>query len=236
MKGTFLAILIMAASTWGQTSYPPPVPGRQSAPPPAAAPTSNPAATAAAAVAPQVDTNQLLARLGQTGSALNTSLAGLRIEKWKTSGQDKAQLQSNADSIRRNLNRALPGIMQDVRNAPNNLGPTFKLYRNVGALYDVLASLTEAAGAFGPQQEFRDLSQQLQQLDTLRHDLGDRMEQLSSTKDAEIVRLGAQLKQAQAAIPPKKVVVDDTEDKPKPKKKKKPSATTAQSNDKPQQQ
>jgi hypothetical protein len=227
MKGTFLAVLMLAASAAAQTSYPPPPPGRQAA---ATTASAAPPANATASTEP----NQVLSQLGQTTTALNSTLGQLRIEKWKTGSQEKSQLQSNADSISRNVTAALPGMVQDVAKAPDNLAASFKLYRNVSALYDVLASLTEAAGAFGPKEDFRDLSQELQQIDTARHSLGDRLEQMAGAKDAEVARLTTQLKQAQAAIPPKKIVVDDSEP-PKPKKKKKSSPTTMQTDSKPQQ-
>jgi len=225
MKGEFLAVLMLAAMAAAQTSYPPPPPGRQPSPPPAAAP--------APSGAVPIDVNQVLSRLGQTSTALDSTLGQLRIEKWKTGSQEKGQLQANADSIQRNLRSALPGIMQNVRSAPDNLAASFKLYRNVSALYDVLAPLTDAAGAFGPKDDYRDLAQELQQLESVRRSLGDRLEQLAAAKDAELARLSAQLKQAQAAIPPKKLVVDENE-QPKPKKKKKPAGTTAQTTTPPQ--
>ncbi len=231
MKGTFLAVLTLAAAAAAQTSYPPLPPGRQTTTGPSPLAASSPGGPAA-----PLPADDVLSQLGQTTTALDSTLGRLRIEKWKTGSQEKSQLQSNADSIRRNVTAALPGMVQDVRNAPGNLAPSFKLYRNVGALYDVLASLTEAAGAFGPKDEFRDLSQELQQIDTARHNLADRVEQLASAKDAEVVRLTAQLKQAQAAaVPPKKVIVDNDEEKPKPKKKKKPASSSAQPAAQPQQ-
>ncbi len=231
MKGTILAVLMLAAAAVAQTSYPPPPPARQSTAP--AAPVAAPAAMAPAA---PVDPNQVLTQLGQASTALDSTLGSLRIEKWKTGSQEKSQLQSNSDSIRRNVTAALPGMVQEVRKAPDNLAASFKLYRNVGALYDVLASLTEAAGAFGPKDDYRDLAQELQQIDAARHNLADRVELLATAKDAEVARLAAQLKLAQAAIPPKKIVVDNSdEEKPKPKKKKKPASTAAQPAAKPQQ-
>ena len=229
MKGTFLAVLMLAVTAAAQTSYPPPPPGR------AGNSTASPAAPAQPNSTAPVDANAILSQLGQTTAALDSTLGTLRIEKWKTGSQEKSQLQSNAESIRRNVTAALPGMVQDVRNAPDNLAPSFKLYRNVGALYDVLASLTEAAGAFGPKDEYRDLSQELQQLDGARHNLADRLEQLAGAKDAELARLSAQLKQAQAAVPPKKIVVDNSDETPKPKKKKKSSSTSAQPAAQPQQ-
>ena len=83
-----------------------------------------------------------------------------------------------------------------VRSAPGNLGAQFKLYRNVGALYDVFFSLTEAAGAFGPKDDFQELSQEGQQLDTMRHNLADRVEQLATAQEAELGRLRAQAAQS----------------------------------------
>ncbi len=230
MKGKFLAVLMLAATAAAQTGYPPPPPG-----PPGASRQASVTPAPANRAAP-IDPSQVLAQLGQTSAALDSTLGRLRIEKWKTGSQEKGQLQSNADSIRRNVTAALPGMVQDVRTSPDSLAASFKLYRNVGALYDVLASLTEAAGAFGPKEDFRDLSQQLQQIDSARHNLADRLEQLATSKDAEVVRLTTQLKQAQAAIPPKKIVVDNEEEKPKPKpKKKKKPSTTAQPAAQPQQ-
>ena len=227
MKGTFLAVLMVAALAAAQTSYPPAPPGRQ---PVAAKAPPAPAATPASPTAP-VDVNQVLSLIGQSTGALRSTLGQLRIEKWKTGSQEKGQLQSNAESIRRNLTTALPGMVQGVRGAPDNLAASFKLYRNVNALYDVLASLTEAAGSFGPKEDYRDLSLELRQIDAARRSLADRLDQLATAKDAELARLSTQLKQAQAAVPPKKIVVDDSE-QPKPKKKK---STTAQTAAKPQQ-
>lgn len=219
MKGTLLAVLMLAAVAAGQTSYPPPPPGSQ---PPAAAPTA------------QLDANQLLAQLEQTSAAINASVGRLRIEKWKTGGDEKHRLQSNADSIQRNISAALPGMVSAARTAPANLAAQFKLYRNVSALYDVFASLSEAAGAFGPKEDFQDLSQEGQQLDTLRRSLGDRLEQLATAQDAELTRLRARAAQA-AAAPAKKVIVDDNAPAKTFKKKKKPAGATAQNASKPQQ-
>ncbi len=216
MKALVLAVLILAISATAQTSYPPPPPGR--APEPAsAAPANTPS-----------DVNQLLAQLDQTMAAVNASVSELRIDKWKTDSQQKSQYQSNVESISRNITQALPGIAGAVRTAPASVGANFKLYRNVGALYDVFASLTEASGAFGPKEDYRALAQELQQVDGLRRALGDRVNDLALSSDAELARLRTQVRQAQAA-PPKKIVVDNVDEPAKPKKKKKPSSSTAKS-------
>src|SRR5512142_971013 len=106
MKGMILAVLMLVAAAAAQTSYPPPPPGRQDAP---------------ANAASQVDPNQLLAQLEQTSAAMNGTVGRLRIEKWKTGSDEKQRLQSNADSIQRNIVAALPGMISAVRSAPGNL-------------------------------------------------------------------------------------------------------------------
>ncbi len=88
-------------------------------------------------------------------------LAKLRIEKWKTDANTKRGSQGDADSIERNLQTALPEIIGRLRNSPENLTVTFKLYRNLDALYDVFGSVAESAGAFGGKDEYQSLQNDL---------------------------------------------------------------------------
>jgi len=107
---------------------------------------------------------------------------------------------------------------------------TFKLYRNLDALYDVLGSVVEATGAFGSKDDLQALANDLNTFEATRKQIAERIESLSSAKEAEIVRLRTDLKTAQAAIPaapPKKIVIDDAEPAKKPPVKKKPAAKPA---------
>lgn len=195
--------------------------------------------TAAPAQSVASDLSPILGQLQQTAQAINLKVARLRIEKWKTDSASKQQVQQNADSISRNLTAALPGMIEQVRANPQSLAAEFKLYRNVSALYDVFAALTEAAGAFGPKGDYDALAGEAANLDNIRRAMGDKIENLAVMKDTEITRLRTQATQVAAAPPPppKKIIVDD-EAKPKkaaPKKKKakpaaqaKPSAAQAQ--------
>jgi len=199
MKGAFLAVLMLAAVAAAQTSNPPPA--------------------AASATAPtQTGSDPLLLQLGQTSAAINASVGRLRIEKWKTGSDEKERFQDNADSIQRNIVAALPGMIANVRSAPASLGAGFKLYRNVSALYDVFVGLTQATGAFGPKDDFRELSQEAQQLDAVRRELADRLEQLAVAGDAALARYRAQ--QADATAAPKKIIIDDNEPAKTRRKKK----------------
>ncbi len=177
--------------------------------------------------------NNLLSQLEQTSQAAQLDLAKLRIDKWKADGGTKRQTTSNSESVQRNLQTALPSIIGEVRNAPESLAASFKLYRNLDALYDVFGSVVENAGAFGGKDEFQALENDLNALENARRALGDRISGLSEAKESEISRLRAQVHTLQAAVPPpppKKVIIDDTvpAKKPAPKKKAVPKPPASQ--------
>src|ERR1043165_4122108 len=176
--------------------------------------------------------SSLLAQLEQQSQNAQLDLAKLRIDRWKTDSTSKKQAQSNVESVTRNLHDALPAIMGELRAAPESLVSTFKLYRNLDALYDVLGSVVEATGAFGSKDEFQQLANDLTAIEGSRRSFADRMETLAGTKEVELTKLRSQIHTAQqASVPttPKKVVVDDTETPKKTIKKavpKPPSANT----------
>ncbi|MGO9084162.1 MAG: hypothetical protein ACLQBK_02970 [Candidatus Sulfotelmatobacter sp.] len=177
--------------------------------------------------------NGMLAQLDTTSKNTQADLVKLRIERWKTDNSYKKQILTNVDSIQRNLQGALPAIMAQLRSAPEDLPATFKLYRNLDALYDVLGSVVESAGAFGSKDDYQTLANDLSGFEDTRKQMAQRLENLSTAKEAEIVRLRTDLKTAQAAVPttpPKKSVVDDNlAGKPaaKPPVKKKPAPKPA---------
>jgi hypothetical protein len=165
----------------------------------------------------------LLSQLEAASKTTQADLARLRIERWKTDNSYKKQSLTNVDSIQRNLQGALPEMIAQLRSAPEDLPATFKLYRNLDALYDVLGSVVESAGAFGPKDDFQALSNDLSNMEATRKAIAGRIENLATSKEAEIARLRTDLKTAQAAIPatpPKIKVVDDNEPAKKPAKKK----------------
>jgi len=193
-----LFLVFLSSVALGQTAAAPPT-----------APSNAPAASAATtAVLGDLD------RLQAAASQANLDLGHMRIEKWKADGSSKQQAQGNADSVQRNVTTALPALIGNVRSAPQDVNAQFKLYRNLNALYDVFASLTESAGAFGPRSDYDALSRQLGVIDSVRRNLGDELESLTSSTQLELSQLRTQvhtLKQqvAAAATPPKKVIVDD---------------------------
>jgi hypothetical protein len=186
-----------------------------------------PAQSGAVSYASVSQVNGLLAQLEAASKTTQADLAKIRIERWKTDGSTKKQSLADVDSVQRNLQKALPEMIAQVRNSPEDLPATFKLYRNLDALYDVMSGVVESTGAFGAKDDFQTLSNDLSSFEGTRKQLADRVQNLAASKEQEIVRLRTDLKTAQAAIPaapPKKIVVDDNEPAKKPAVKKKPVA------------
>ena len=155
----------------------------------------------------------------------------MRIERWKTDGSNKKQWLARVESIQRNLQGALPEIITQLRSAPEDLPATFRVYRNLDALYDVLGNVVEAAEALGSKDDFQALSNDLSAFEAVRRGVAERIENVATAKEAEINRLRNDLKAAQAQIPAtpaKKIVVDDTQPTKPARKKpvaKKPAIT-----------
>jgi len=167
--------------------------------------------------------NGILAQLKQTAQNIQSDLGKTRMEKWKTDASTKRQTLGNVESIQRNLQSALPETIAQLNNSPEDLGVSFKLYRNLDALYDVFGSVVESAGAFGSKDEFQSLGNDLNGLESARRAFGERMQKLTASKEDELTRLRAQVKTLSAAPPPppkKIIIVDDTEPPKKPAKKK----------------
>ncbi|HVI07972.1 MAG TPA: hypothetical protein VND65_06725 [Candidatus Binatia bacterium] len=168
--------------------------------------------------------NGLLSQVEAASKATQTDLSSLRIERWKTDGSSKKRSLADVDSIQRNLQNAMPELIANLRNSPEDLPATFKMYRNLDALYDVLGGVVESTGAFGSKDDFQALSNDLNNFEGARKQLAGRIDSLATSKEQEIVRLRADLKTAQAAVPaapPKKLIVDDTQPEKKTPAKKK---------------
>jgi hypothetical protein len=215
MKTYALAALLLCGSMVGaQVANPAqPMPSRT------AAPMSAPAQMSPVGA----ELNFVLSQLEQTTQQTANDVGRLTIKKWKTESQYKEQSQHDVDSIQRNVTGTLPGLVSQVRSAPDNVAALFKLYRNVDALWDVLRGLTESAGAFGQKAEYQALEADAGNLSTVRSTLANQLDNIASAQQSEMARLKTQLARAAAAppAPPKKIVVDDNEPAKKPVRKKK---------------
>lgn len=200
-------------------------------------PPSTPAASVPVRLPAPGDATPIVAQIQATARSTITDISQLNIRRWKVGADVKSDAETKADAIQRNLSTALPGMISQVQRVPNDFAGNFKLYRNLGVLYDVMSSLAESAGAFGTKSEYQTLAADLNHIDQARHALGERIESLANAKDAEISWLQNQLKAERvAAAPvatPKKIVVDenaDTQKKPAVKKKKSTTPPQQQNN------
>jgi hypothetical protein len=125
--------------------------------------------------------NGILTQLQQTAQSMLADLQKTRIDKWKTDGATKRQTQGNVESLKRNLQTALPDMITELSNKPEDTAASFMLYRNLDALYDVFGSVVESAGAFGSKDEFQSLSNDMNGLESARRSLGERVQKLTAS-------------------------------------------------------
>jgi hypothetical protein len=203
----------------------------------AAAQVASPAGNASHNSAQQVTSAtsaNLLATLPQLQRAAENArmdLARIRVDRWKADWSVKQQTTSNIDSLQRNLTGALPTLVTAAQQNPSSLNASFKLYRNLVVLYDVMGSVAEAAGTFGSRDDYAVLAQDLNNLDTARRSLADTMESMTAQRDADFARIQQATPRAQqqsgATQPPKKIIIDDNQPEPKTTVKKKKATNTA---------
>lgn len=212
-----LALLALSAALCAQTDQRPLPPSLSSN---SQQQRQQPAAPSPASNAP-ADLASVLAQIQDAAQSTNVDLSQLRIEKWKTDSDVKQQARSNTESLQRNLSAALPSLVTQVRTNPNDLTTLFRLYRNIGALYDVLANVAEATGAFGAKQEYQALGAHVDQFDSARLKLGDIIEAAAQRQSAELAALRnarTTAQQASSSTAPKKIIVDNAPTTPAKKR------------------
>jgi hypothetical protein len=165
--------------------------------------------------------NSILADVQRAAISANADLAKLRIEKWKADGTEKQQMQQVSDSLQRNINAAIPGLISDLQATPGSVSKAFKLYHNLNVVYEFLNSLAEAAGAFGKKDEYEPLAADAAALDKARQSLSGYIEQAATNLEALAKKPPPPATPAQTTqAPPKKVVIDEGTTPAKKKRKK----------------
>jgi hypothetical protein len=166
---------------------------------------------------------------------VQTAIGNLSIQKWKVSSEVRAATQQDVASMQRDLTNTLPGLLTQVESQPSGpaaLSPSFAVFRNVDALYDVLLRVTETAAITASSYDANSLDQARAGLEDARNKLGAWLVDSIGAQDATVVRLQAAAtpKPDTAAPAPAKIVVDDgpaTTTKPRKKKSANPPATQA---------
>jgi hypothetical protein len=159
------------------------------------------------------------------------TVGSLNTGKWKAPNEVRAAADRNLSSIQRDIVETLPNLMNQADAAPGSVAPTFAVYRNIDALYDVVLRVSQTATLAASDNEASAVASALTRLESVRRQLADTIVASSQDREAQIVKLQAAMKTAEAAaVPPapaKSAVVDDGPATPAVKKKKKPAAKPA---------
>ena len=190
----------------------------QGTPPAATAPEPAPAGVPAPA-------GFAFANLRPALANVQTAISALSINHWKAPSATRAATQQDVASMQRDLSATLPGLMTQAEGASAALTPSFAVFRNLDALYDVLLRVTETAALAGPESDARSLEEARAGLEDGRAKLGAWLLQSISAQDAQIAHLQAPAPHVAAApAPATKIVVNDGPDAVKPHKRKPPQA------------
>jgi len=145
--------------------------------------------TQAFAAAGHTDLNSTLINLDRVSQAMQTDIARLDVEKWKSGWKSgflkgsshKEQAQQAAGSLQRNLANALPGLMQDVQTSRGGIAATFRLYDDVSLVCETLDSLITASEAAGKKGDAAPLVEDYSALTRIRRSLSTYIQQSAST-------------------------------------------------------
>ncbi len=157
---------------------------------------------------------------------VQTVIADLNVAKWKVTGGVRANVQQDVSSMQRDLINTLPGLMSQAEVAavtsPGVLSPSFAVFRNLDALYDVLLRVSETAAVASAGADATNLEDARAGLEDGRAKLAAWLAQAISTQDANLTHPQPQVPAttASAPAPPGKIVVNDGPEAPKPRKKK----------------
>jgi hypothetical protein len=165
---------------------------------PANAPT-NPSTPASPAASTPAGFKTASALLEPGLDAVKDALATVRVDRWKAPGAVKDETDGNLNSIRRDVDTTLPGLLVIADAAPDSVTKVLPAYRNIEALYDVLLRVMASTRVFGPSQQAAALEQAMVNLDAGRLALGEQLQLAAAAQDKRAADLRAALKAAQSA-------------------------------------
>lgn len=186
----------------------------------------SPTPAAGLAVSPFGPTAMLQAPL----DAVQQVLIGLKMDRWKK-GTVRTETSDKIALIIKDLHETLPPLMTAGDAAPGVISKQLPVSRNVGALYDVLLRVFEAARVAAPPEQIARLDQVLAALNTARVAYDDRLQDSVIVVEKQVSDLQSTVK-AQAAFkcpvqaPVMVTVCPPPPSPPKVRRKPKPAATT----------
>ncbi|MGA8728774.1 MAG: hypothetical protein WB608_08490 [Terracidiphilus sp.] len=193
---------------------------------------STPALPVQSASAPPVSPSGLMQPALDT---VQHTLGNINLEKWKR-GNIREEAGDNIGKILKDLKETLPPLLNDADAGPGAISKALPVARNVGAVYDVLLRVVEAARVSAPSEQISALQKALISLGNARHAFDVRMQGEATTLEKQVTDLQATVqKQANFKCPatPAPVVKPCVPPAPHPKAKKKPTPPAAKTPPKP---
>jgi hypothetical protein len=186
----------------------------------AAAQPANPASAPASS-------GRIAATLQPSVQLVKAALATVNIDKWKASSAIKSEADSNLNSVQRDMDQTLPGLVMAADAAPDSAAKVLPVYRNVDALYDVMLRLDAAGRLAAPKDQIGALDDALASIATARRTLGDQLQASADAQEQRMIRL--QQAAARPAPAPAPAPVACTPPPAPATTRKKRSATTTKS-------
>jgi len=154
-----------------------------------------------ASVAPDAGAAAVTPTLSPALDTVHKTLAGLRLDRWKK-GTVRDDASNYVDQIQHDISTNLPPLMTAADSAPNSVSKALPLSKHLGALYDVLLRVEEAARVSAPDDQVAQLQSALNSLETARLALNDHMQGSADAMEKQVVDLRSTLRQQQSRPTP----------------------------------
>ena len=133
-------------------------------------------------------------------AALQQALSGVRLEKWKMSGELRDAADGDIRSIERDFRETLPPLLATADSEPGSVAKVLPAMRNVDAVYDVALRVAAMGRLTAPAPQSAALDQALLGLASARKQAGDQMQAAAVAEEGRVGELQASLKASQAAV------------------------------------
>lgn len=153
-------------------------------------------ALTAAAQPSNTATGATPASTGHTGATLQPAvrlvkeaLSTVNIDKWKASSAIKSEADGNLNSVQRDIDQTLPGLVMAADAVPDSPSKALPVFRNVDALYDVMLRLDAAGRLAAPKDQVGALDDALSSIASARRTLGDQLQASADAQEQRMMRL-----------------------------------------------
>jgi hypothetical protein len=129
---------------------------------------------------------------------VQANLVSLRIDKWKR-GSVRDEASDDIQAIQHEIRATLPPLLRDADAAPQSVSKTLPVAKHVGAVYDVLLRIYDAARIAAPAEQVGELQVGLRGLERARLNFDERMQTVALAQEQQMSALRVTV-QKQAAF------------------------------------